>query len=264
MRVCRASLPESETLLDREHLLELHRLEAGYWWHVNKRRIVLHLLRRAAKPPGRLLDVGCGGALLAATLARKGWTVSAADLAPEALAFATEHGIAETHRFDAGARWPLADESFQAVVMTDLLEHLDDDDAALAEARRVLAPGGAIVVTVPAHAFLFSRWDSMLGHRRRYSRKGLRAAAARGGLRVERLTWWNAAALPPALVMRRKEGPPSEKERHAEFVRVPRPVNGLLKFWGWMEDAWLNVAGIPLGLSLAAVLRKDPAAQPAE
>ena len=65
-----------------------------------------------------------------------------------------------------------------------MLEHLDDDRAALAELRRVVRPGGALVVTVPAHPRLWSRHDELNHHRRRYTRASLRAAAGAGGWEV--------------------------------------------------------------------------------
>jgi SAM-dependent methyltransferase len=250
-------MPESRAPLDREQIIIEHGLEAEHWWFVNKRRIVLRLLGQAVRPPGRLLDVGCGGSFLAALLMRSGWTVAAADLSPDALAFAAEQGIPETHRFDAGERWPLPDSTVDAIVMTDVLEHIDDDALALAEARRVLAPGGAVVATVPAHTFLFSARDRLLGHFRRYSRKGFCEVAGRAGLRVERLTWWNAISFPPSFIVRTRWRWPPAGYRRADLMRAPRLLNGILKAWGCVESGWLSVAGIPFGISLAAVLRKE-------
>jgi SAM-dependent methyltransferase len=82
-----------------------------------------------------------------------------------------------------------------AVVMLNVLEHIEDDVAALRSAAGLVAPGGAVVVYVPAFNAAMSRFDRLIGHHRRYTRRTLRAALTAAGLSIERLHYVNAVGL---------------------------------------------------------------------
>jgi SAM-dependent methyltransferase len=237
--------------------LVIHRnTEADYWWFVNKRGIARRLLDGHAAGKGVLLEVGCGGGLFSSELASEGWRVISADLAPAAAAFARAQGVSAALAFDAGRGWPLADGAVDVCIMLDVLEHVQHDTAGLAEARRVLKPGGVAIVSVPAHPFLFSSWDRYNAHYRRYTVRSLRETASGAGLRVERLSYWNAISLPAALVMRLKDRCRGDVQAFEAFPRVPGALNAVLKFYGRAEAAWLKRLDVPWGLSLVAVLRR--------
>ncbi len=243
-------------VMDPRHLRELRRREQTYWWHVNKRRLVLDLLRSQVPAGGRVLEVGCGGGLLQAALAGEGWQTTAADISLAAARFAREQSDAGALVFDATKPWPVDDDAFDAVLMLDVLEHLADDAWPLAEARRVVRRGGAAVITVPAHPFLFSTWDELVGHCRRYTRRRLAHLAGGAGLRLSRLTAWNLISLPPAAILRTKDRLLGSRQSVAEFPSVPDVVNRCLKAVGWAERALTRVFDLRMGLSLAAVLTK--------
>lgn len=242
--------------MELEHLAELRRKESTYWWHVNKRLMVTRLLNRAAPAPCSLLEIGCGGGLLSSTLAQDGWDVVVGDLEPEAIRYARNAGGVRGVRFDADRPWPLADNRFGAVLMLDVLEHLEDDRAVLGEMERVLQPGGVAIVTVPAHQFLFSRWDELLGHKRRHRRRRLRSIVRSAGFDILRLSYWNLIGLVPALVLRGKDRLLGSRREHAEFPRVSKWMNRWLTQWGRLECSMLERFDQPMGLSLVAVLQK--------
>jgi SAM-dependent methyltransferase len=95
----------------------------------------------------------------------------------------------------------LGPESVDSAVLMDVLEHVGDDVGLVAETRRVLAPSGQVLVTVPAHAFLWSEHDVFLEHHRRYDRDGLRAALNRGGLDVIEMFYFYALPFAARAVM---------------------------------------------------------------
>lgn len=243
--------------MDTRHLEQLREIEADYWWHVNKRRVVVRFLSLWAVTSGRLLEVGCGGGLLSAALTRDGWNVVAGDRNPEALAFAREQGVRHAVAFDANAAWPVASGRFDLVLMLDVLEHLADDAHAARELHRVLRPGGAALLTVPAHPFLFSDWDRLLGHYRRYRRAQLVSLVQNCGLKPLMVSYWNTVAFLPAFVLRGKYRLWNSTLKHAEFPHVPSWVNKLLKLSGWLESLWLPRSVCAFGLSLAALGIKE-------
>ena len=223
--------------------------EDGHWWYLGRRAIVLDAARRslAAAPRPRILDAGCGGGGVLAELAGLGTAVGL-EPSPASRERALGRGVAEVVDGDL-ARLPFADDEFDLATALDVLEHLDDDRGALAELRRVVRPGGALVVTVPAHPRLWSRHDELNHHRRRYTRGSLRAAAGAGGWDVRRLTHFNALLLPAAAIARRFD-------RGDGLGIPPAAVNRALELPLRLERRAI-AAGVsfPLGLSLLAELR---------
>lgn len=223
--------------------------EDGHWWYRGRRRIVLDAARRSLGPAGgrpRILDAGCGGGAVLAELARLGTAVG---LEPSAAsrARALARGAGEVVDGDLEAL-PFADGEFDLALCLDVLEHLDDDRGALAELRRVVGAGGALVVTVPAHPRLWSRHDEANHHRRRYTRPTLRAAAEAGGWRFRRLTHFNSLLLPVAAALR-----PFDRGDGLEIP--PAVVNRALELPLDLERRSI-AAGVsfPFGLSLLAEL----------
>ena len=174
--------------------------------------------------------------------------------------FARGHGVRNAVVFDAGAPWPLVQSCFDAVLVLDVLEHLEDEVTCLSEAHRVLRPGGVAILTVPAYPFLFSSWDRALGHKRRYSIPRIERVLADAGFKSARITHWNVLSVPAALVLRGAGRLLQKNRKRAEFPDVPRVVNALLKWWGRLECRCIGVGGFPLGLSLAVLVRKDEGA----
>ncbi|HVD22962.1 MAG TPA: methyltransferase domain-containing protein, partial [Lapillicoccus sp.] len=104
---------------------------------------------------------------------------------------------------------PLADASLSLVVAFDILEHIEEDDLAVAEIRRVLRPDGTLLIAVPADPRLWSDHDVAVDHVRRYTRETLSAVLQRGGFDITRMTSWNVL-LRPVVAMRRKKSSGSD------------------------------------------------------
>jgi SAM-dependent methyltransferase len=97
---------------------------------------------------------------------------------------------------------PFEADRFDLIVATDVIEHLDDDRLALAELGRVAAPGGRLVITVPAYAWLWSRHDESLHHKRRYTAARMRAQLEASGWRPRFATYFFTALLPGVAAVR--------------------------------------------------------------
>jgi SAM-dependent methyltransferase len=81
---------------------------------------------------------------------------------------------------------PFADAAFGLICAFDIVEHVDDDEAALAELARVAAPGAALLLSVPLHESAWTAFDDFVGHRRRYAPRELAAKLVRHGFAIER------------------------------------------------------------------------------
>ena len=138
-----------------------------------------------------------------------------------------------------------------------MIEHLDDDLAALRELRRVVAPGGSLLVTVPAYQWLWSRHDEINQHHRRYTRRTLQRVAEQAGWKQARTTYFNSLLLPAAILLRVLERLNTKTtESSLDLWVPPAPMNWLLERPLALEAALIGRGGrIPAGLSLLAVLR---------
>lgn len=240
-------------------------VQRRHWWFRGRRRILAGLLA-GLDPPlprgARVLDVGCGTGANTPVLAAEGRSVVGLDPSPLALGLhqrrvpeAAGRGATRRVRGHAG-QLPFADASFDLVVALDVLEHLDDDRAAAAELRRVVRTGGAVVVFVPALRLLWGLQDEVSHHRRRYRRATLRAVVAAGGLKLERITYFNTLLFPPILAARlamRLWRPAAVQSEN----QLGGPVaNALLERLFSAEAPLLARTDLPVGVSLACVARR--------
>jgi len=237
-----------------EEFREMEALEEDHWWFRGKRLLLQALLARTGEAD-RVLDVGCGtgGVLLA--LAGRASMVAGVDTALMALEFCRGKGLRNVVQGSATAL-PFAARSFDVCVMMDVLEHLDDESILLAEVRRVLRPGGAALISVPAFRALWSQHDVTFQHRRRYTRRELRDTVQRAGLRVEWSSYTNFFLFPPALAwrtLRRWFG--IAPERRTDFFTAPPLLNrALVETYRW-EAALVRHVALPFGVSVACVAR---------
>ncbi len=242
--------------MQREYELRTHRAEDRHWWYQGRRRVLERAIARLGlAKEARILDAGCGSGRNMVDLARYG-AVTGVELSPTSVRLARERCAGEVIEGSV-MEMPFDDGSFDLVVILDVMEHLSDDVGAFVELRRIVAPGGALLVTVPAYQWLWSGHDEINCHHRRYSRRALVAAANSAGWRWQHTTHFNALVLPIAILLRALDriNPKATKSRLDLWV-PPRPVNWLLRQPLNWEAAVIGHGGsIPVGLSLLAVFR---------
>ena len=227
-------------------------VEDSHWWFRGRRAVIGALLARAAVPPGTaVLDAGCGtGRNL--ELYRRIGPASGVDPSPDAVSFCRARGLSDVRVGDA-RQLPFEDERFGLVAATDVLEHVADDVAALAQMRRVAAPGARLLLTVPAYAWLWSAEDDRLRHHRRYTLRGLRRVAEAGGWAPAFGTYFNSLLFPAIAVARKV---PHRRRDRPELERTPAALDGMLSLPMRLEAAVIR-KGLPLpaGVSVGLVCR---------
>lgn len=203
-----------------------------------------------------VLDAGCGSGHLAREALLRGARVTAVDLAPEMLdaARATCAGVAGSltlRQLDLAHLDALQPRRFDRVLAIDVLEHVEDDAAALRHVAALLRSGGLAVVLVPAIPALYGPRDRTEGHYRRYSPRRLRAAMEGAGLRVTTLRFWNLTSLPIVLVFEKlmRRNIYDDGARYMGSSPLKRLANEALAATLHAE----RVLPVPIGLSLLAV-----------
>ena len=145
----------------------------------------------------------------------------------------------------------VADASYDLVAVLDVVEHVEDDVAALKAIARVLKPGGKILITVPAHQWMWSAHDVVNHHQRRYSKRALTTLIEQSPLKLEAIGYLNSLLFPVALAERLASKVTGKEE--ANLAPPAEPINQALERIFALERRVIGRFPLPPGLSLFAI-----------
>jgi SAM-dependent methyltransferase len=238
--------------MERQVYDRMAELDQLHWWYRARRKVVAALIARVVRPRpnSQILEVGCGTGHNFPMLDMFG-SVEAIEVDEAARQMAERRlgrpvGSAPLPDLDG-----VPDARFDLIGSFDVIEHIEDDKAALAGIARCLRPGGKFVMTVPAHQWLWSEHDRVNHHHRRYSRAELEALFAGSPLKLEKIGYLNSLLFPVA-VAARLAGRLSGKD-DGDDTLPPAPVNAVLEKVFAQEARLIGRVPLPPGLSLWAV-----------
>ncbi len=234
--------------------------EETYWWWVAKNRIIMSLVDRyAPKTPGRAgraLDIGCGAGGVLSRLAER-YDAIGVDMSPLARAYCAARGLRAVDGSLPDGLPFAPPEAFDVIVMSEVVEHVEQDRASVQAAAALLKPGGVLICTVPAHRWLWSTHDDFNRHVRRYSRRQFGTLFEGLPLTVRVLSYAQMLAMPLVVGAR-----VAEMGRRAVTGRVPAepsvrplwgPLNGVLRAGFEIEKHVLPFCRVPIGTSVISV-----------
>jgi SAM-dependent methyltransferase len=234
-------------------------LERWHWWFRGRRSVIEAVLHHElpAQTSRTLLTVGCGPAegldWLVPFVGPQGKVVGL-DIDP-----LHARGLPAQVGFVVGSleRAPFADHSFDVVMALDVLEHLDNDDAGLREAVRMVKPGGLLLITVPALPSLWGGQDVVSEHRRRYTKRTLTRLFETVALANYQVNYFNTLLFPLAGLVRWSRRALGQANRPQSDFESNRPgvVNEALTRIFSLESHLINHAPLPIGVSLLATYR---------
>jgi ubiquinone/menaquinone biosynthesis C-methylase UbiE len=251
--------------MDPEEYHNLARVEQQHWFYAGKRQLVRGWIDRChpLQPAHRLADCGAGTGIFAEEM-RSACQVSAVDDYEESLQLLRARlGNGAVLKGSCTAL-PLAGNSVDVLTALDVIEHVEDDQAAVREFLRVLRPGGLAVITVPALMSLWSDWDVTLRHYRRYNARSLRKIIP-AGFTIVHLNYVNVAVLPIVFLVRKyralKQRLGFRSAARSEDRIPPVWLNRFLQ-WLYVQTAVQKPVKFPAGVGLLVVLRKNASSSP--
>lgn len=247
--------------MDMNEYQIMYDLEKSYWWFKGKQYLVKSFLRKfrdVLHNDDKVLDIGCGTGMVLETLNRQanGYGL---DYSSHSLFFLKKRGLRNIICSDLTDPIPFKNDSFNAVVCLDLLEHIDDDLSLIKEIKRIVMPGGHILITVPAYKTLWSPHDEALHHRRRYGIAELLNKVKGAGYKTLKASYFNSCLLLPILVLRKVNSLLGDRrEPKTDFnIKIPECINRLLEYLLTAEIFLMRFINYPFGVSILLILQKD-------
>jgi SAM-dependent methyltransferase len=238
--------------MERSVYREMAELDQRHWWYKARREVLADLIRREAMPPAnaRILEIGCGTGHNLEMLGQFG-TIDALELDEEARAIAKKRLGRPVMSAPLPELAGVPDRYYDLIAALDVIEHIDDDRAAVAAIAGKLRSGGKFVMTVPAHQWMWSAHDVVNHHKRRYSKDGLRRLIDGSPLRLDRIGYFNSLLFPLAVAERLAS---KLRGKDNADVKLPSaPLNALLERVFAAERHFVGRLPLPPGLSLFAV-----------
>jgi SAM-dependent methyltransferase len=254
----RWSMGLADASMSEDLLVELSDIVRRHPWWIARADLALTLLQRdGIRPPDYVLDVGCGWGTNLVALENAGYRVSGLDISRRALE-RIDRPDRRLIEADLTKDLPEPAQLADAVLALDVIEHIDDDKTALARIAKLVRRGGTVIVSVPALPELFSNFDRVQQHRRRYLPDSFRAAFQDTELLVQSVFWWGAWMVPVLRRMRVRESAAVQATRsYSDYLRLPAWPGPLLMSVAFaLEKPFAVRQKLRTGTSLLAVARR--------
>jgi 2-polyprenyl-3-methyl-5-hydroxy-6-metoxy-1,4-benzoquinol methylase len=231
-------------------------IQKKHWWFVTRKEIVLDTIDQYLNKTVdiRVLDIGCGSGLMLNALENIGQTFGM-DMSDDAINFSKEIFSGKVEKGFLPNQVPYEKNFFHLITALDVIEHIDQDVESLKAIRSHLVPEGKAVITVPAYMFLWSKFDEMNEHKRRYTLLELNAKLLQAGFTIEKISYYNTLLFPAVFVVRMLNN--ILKRDGASDIDMPNLLlNFVLEKIFGIEKYLLRFANLPFGVSILAVVKK--------
>ena len=239
--------------MEKESIKAMIEIDSLHPWYQSRLKFLDLVLGKDKNRNLRLVDYGCGSGNTLLTVRELGFdNILGIDVSEDCVKATRGHGISCEL---ASSGFPqIAEGTVDIFLLLDVLEHLENDDAYLEFFYRALKINGQILITVPAHQFLWSSHDQDNHHFRRYSKSELEKKLKSAGFQIELLRWWNSTLF-PVFIVQRFFARFLPQNSNSEFSIPPRYLKPLLNFILSFEVRSVFFRKV-IGLSLVSVVKK--------
>jgi SAM-dependent methyltransferase len=240
--------------------IEMYRIffqiQKKHWWFATKRNIIFDTVLRYTnlQLSDTILDIGCGSGLMLNTLENIGNT-SGMDMSDEAIEFSSEIFTGTIKKGSLPDDVPYPSDYFSLITALDVIEHIDDDLASLKTVRGLLKSKGKAVITVPAYMSLWSHFDELNEHKRRYTLNELHQKLLLAGFEIEKISYYNTLLFPVVYIVRKLNNLLG-RSGSSDIDMPSSMMNSILKTIFGFEKFILRYCNMPFGVSILAVVKK--------
>jgi SAM-dependent methyltransferase len=241
--------------MDRDVYRRIAEVEQDHWWFTARRAILADQIGRMGLPAGaRILEIGCGtGGNLA--MLRQFGEVSAVEPDDDARAHAAAKSGVPVRPGLLPDGLPDFEGPFDLAAAFDVIEHVDEDAASVAAIGRLLKPGGRLIATVPANAWMWSDHDARHHHKRRYDLAQFSGVVRAAGLEIAKASYFNTLLFPAIGAVRLAKAALKAKGGDDEAMPSP-PLNRALHTLFAAETGLLRSFNLPFGVSILLIARR--------
>ncbi|MDD2774714.1 MAG: methyltransferase domain-containing protein [Gallionella sp.] len=233
-------------------------VEAGHFWFVGRNQVLRDRMLRHFPQARHILEIGCGTGFVLANTRRTypDAQLSGSDIFTQGLHFAQSR-VPSATLFQMDACHIPFREEFDLIGAFDVLEHIEDDQAALNQIFAACQTGGGIVLTVPQHQWLWSATDDYAHHKRRYTRRELVKKVQQAGFKVGYVSSFVSLLLPLMLASRWLQKSAQADDQMDAGFKIGKFANKLLSAVMKLERSLLSLGiTFPIGGSLLLIATK--------
>lgn len=233
----------------------LFKMEQKHFWHTGRKEIILDTLERDVPNlrKCKMLEVGCGNGNILAFLEQNGIDVEGGDISPEALKFCRKRTSARLHQVDV-VNLPFHN-SYDIIGLFDVLEHIEDDAKALQSIHKALKPKGKLLLTVPAYSLLWSSFDVVALHKRRYTKEAMCGKLEENGYRVLKASYFMSFLFPIIALIRLCKRSTADCSNMVEMKTIP-VINEIFLPFLRLEKLLIGKFNLPFGSSIIVLAEK--------
>ena len=179
-----------------------NKIDYDFWWYNGRRYLFLNFLKKFALPNSSIVDLGCSTGNNLKMLKKNGYkNFIGIDNNLIAINFCKKNGFKNVKKANL-CKLPLKKSSVDLVLATDVIEHIENDDKAIKEIKRILKKDRYALITVPAFNFLWSQHDEIAEHKRRYTKKSLFNKIKNNKFEIEEIFYFNYLLFLPIILTR--------------------------------------------------------------
>lgn len=232
---------------------DLYDLEQKHWWHIAKRKTIYSLIKSFINSKKiNIVDIGCGTGGNLEAFSKLG-SVYGVDKSKLAVNFCHKRGFKKV-KVGSSEKTGLKNSFFNVVTLLDVLEHVEEEKT-LKEMKRILKRNGYLIITVPAFSFLWSKWDEVLHHKRRYTTDRLSQLLKDNNFQVVKITYLYSFLVIPVLLIRTFKQLINKKEYSSDFKISNFFINKIMEVLTDKERNFAFKNGLPFGTSIICLAK---------
>lgn len=255
--------------MEKDYAQKYYSSDETGWWFLARRDMIMRIIeKQKISKNAKILDYGCGGGYIIRFLNKFGYNnVYGIEMSEDAVRYCRQNNLNSVF-LESEFSEEDHQNSFDTIIVSDVIEHMEDDKGAVSRWKKMLKPGGCLVVFAPAFNFLWGEHDVRNKHFRRYRAKGLKNILESNEFSITRISYWNFALFFPvfllALVRKVKnifKQNKRERKSVAGYLNLSAPwfINIPLYFVLKIENFILDFGlfNFPFGVSVFVVAKAE-------